>query len=54
MELKDNQSAIILEADESGEITLEVASSDHEGMTAKLCELLLNINTTFSANVGKL
>ncbi len=37
MELKSNQSAIILEADENGEITAEVASSDHEGMTAKLC-----------------
>ncbi len=37
MELKENQSAIILEADENGEITVEVASADHQGVTAKLC-----------------
>ncbi len=37
MELEDTQSALILDADESGEITVEVASGDHEGMTAKLC-----------------
>lgn len=37
MELKNNQSALILESDESGEITVEVASSDHNGLSASIC-----------------
>ncbi len=37
MELKKNQSAVIFESDENGEIKVEVASSDHNGITAKLC-----------------
>ncbi len=37
MELTNNQSAVIFESDENGEIRVEVASSDHEGITAKIC-----------------
>jgi hypothetical protein len=37
MELKKNQSAIILEVDERGEISVNVASADHKGLTASLC-----------------
>lgn len=40
MELKENQSALILEADENGGITVNVASSDHEGLTGALCEVI--------------
>ena len=34
MELNENQSALILEIDDDGEISVEVASRDHEGLTA--------------------
>ncbi len=37
MELKNNQSALILESDENGEITVEVASPDQDGMSGALC-----------------
>ncbi len=37
MELKENQSALILEADENGEITVEVASPNQDGLTGSLC-----------------
>lgn len=37
MELKDNQSALILEVDEHDEITVNVASSDIDGLTASIC-----------------
>ena len=37
MELKDNQSALILESDENGEITVEVASPDQNGLSGALC-----------------
>ena len=37
MELKNNQSALILESDENGEITVEVASPDQKGLSGALC-----------------
>jgi hypothetical protein len=37
MELKNNQSALILESDESGEITVEVASPDQNGLSGSIC-----------------
>jgi len=37
MELKNNQSALILESDENGEITVEVASPDQNGLSCALC-----------------
>ena len=40
MELKNNQSALILEADENGGITVNVASGDHDGLTGALCEVI--------------
>lgn len=40
MKLKENQSALILEIDDHGEISIEVASRDHEGITALLCQAI--------------
>jgi len=40
MELKENQSALILTTDEHGEITVNVASGDHHGLTASICVAL--------------
>ncbi|MFT5725929.1 MAG: hypothetical protein ACI8PB_000045 [Desulforhopalus sp.] len=37
MELKSNQSALILEADEDVEITVEVASPDQNGLSGSIC-----------------
>jgi hypothetical protein len=37
MELKNNQSALILEASDDGEITVDMVSPDRHGFTAKLC-----------------
>jgi len=37
MELTPNQSALILEVDESGEIIVNVASADPGGLTGGLC-----------------
>ncbi len=40
MELKDNQSALVLAVDEEGEITVEVASADMDGVTGALCKAI--------------
>ncbi len=40
MEFKSNQSAVILEASEDGEITVNVASSDIDGLSGKLCQAI--------------
>jgi hypothetical protein len=40
MELNDNQSALILAIDDHGEISVEVASRDQEGLTALLCQAI--------------
>ncbi len=40
MELNENQSALILEVDENDEITVNVASGDHEGITGAICEAI--------------
>ena len=40
MDLKDNQSALILEIDEEGEISVNVASGDHDGLTAAICGVI--------------
>jgi len=37
MELKSNQSALILESDENGLITVDVASPDHNGLSWSIC-----------------
>jgi hypothetical protein len=40
MKLNENQSALILEIDDQGEISIEVASRDHQGITALLCQAI--------------
>ncbi len=40
MELTKNQSALILETDDQGEINVNVASGDHGGLTAAICTAL--------------
>lgn len=40
MELNENQAALILEADEEGEITVNVSSSDPNGISGALCHAL--------------
>jgi hypothetical protein len=40
MELKENQSALILETDEQGEVTVNVASGDLDGLTAAICTVI--------------
>ena len=42
MDLKDNQSALILEIDEEGEISVNVASGDIDGVTGTLCKAIAN------------
>lgn len=40
MELKPNQSALILEVDEDGEISVNVASGDQDSLTAQICQAI--------------
>lgn len=40
MELAKNQSAIILEESDDGEITVNIASPDIEGLTGILCQAI--------------
>lgn len=40
MKLNENQSALILEINDQGEISIEVASPDQEGLTALLCQAI--------------
>ena len=40
MELLDNQSALILEEDENGEISVNVATGDTESLTAQICQAI--------------
>lgn len=40
MELKNNQSALLLEVNENGEITVDVASGDIDGLTGLLCQAI--------------
>ena len=43
MELKNNQSALILESDENGEITVEIASPSQDGLSRSyVLQLLKN------------
>ena len=57
MELKDNQSALILESDENGEITVEVASPNQDGLSAALCVTIakkLMQDTDFQAELMRM
>ncbi|MFN2354301.1 MAG: twitching motility protein [Desulfopila sp.] len=40
MELNDNQAALILEADEEGEISVNVSAPDPNGISGALCQAL--------------
>ena len=40
MELNDNQSALILTESEEGEVTVDVASSDIDGLTGSICQAI--------------
>ena len=40
MELKKNQAALILSASEDGEITMDVESTDMNGLASALCHAL--------------
>lgn len=40
MELLNNQSALILEEDENGEISVNVASGNQESLTSLICEAI--------------
>ena len=40
MKLKENQSALILELDEFGEISVDVASGDLKDITAAICSAI--------------
>lgn len=40
MELSPNQSALILEISDDGEIAVNVASGDHDGLPAAICTVL--------------
>jgi hypothetical protein len=40
MELKPNQSALILTTEEDGEITVDVASGDIDGLTGLVCQAI--------------
>ncbi len=42
MELEENQSALILESDENGEISVNVASGNHDSLTGALCKIIAN------------
>ena len=46
MELKENQSALILESDENGGISVNVASGDHDSLTGALCQVIASKITT--------
>jgi len=54
MELKENQSALILESDEEGNISVNVASGDHESLTGALCQVIANKLMTDEAFQGEL
>jgi len=40
--LQQHQSAIILGAGEDGEISVEVASADHQGLSGALCQAIVH------------
>ncbi len=40
MVLNENQSALILQIDDKGDVGIDVASQNHESLTAKLCNAI--------------
>ena len=54
MELQPNQAAIILEASDEGEISVDVAAHDVEGLAASLCQVIakkLTLDEAFQAEI---
>ena len=54
MELKPNQAAIILEANDEGEISVDVAAHDIDGLAAAVCQVIvlkLSQDETFQAEL---
>jgi len=42
MKLKNNQSALILTESEDGEVTIDVASANIDGLTGSICQAIAN------------
>lgn len=40
MTLDENQAALLLAIDDSGEVTINVASGDHDGLPSKICQAI--------------
>mgnify|MGYP000356535914 CR=1 FL=1 len=40
MELKPNQAALILEANDEGEISVDMAAQDMDGLAATICQVI--------------
>ncbi len=40
MELKENQSALIIETSEDGQVTVDVASTKIEGLSSAICQAI--------------
>ena len=40
MELKTNQAALILEANDEGEISVDMAAQDMDGLAAAICKVI--------------
>jgi hypothetical protein len=54
MELKPNQSALLLTTDEEGEVTVDVESFDLNGFTGRICQAIakkLMNDETFQAEL---
>lgn len=54
MELKENQAALILEASEDGEISVNVAAPEIEGLAGSICQALarkLMFDTEFQVEI---
>ena len=54
MELKQNQAALILEANDEGEISVNLAAHDTESLTAEICQVIaqkLTLDEKFQAEI---
>ena len=54
MELKQNQAALILEANDEGEISVNLAAYDTESLAAEICQVIaqkLTLDEKFQAEI---
>jgi hypothetical protein len=54
MELKQNQAALILEANDEGEISVNLAAHDTESLAAEICQVIaqkLSLDEKFQAEI---